>query len=83
MFPKGPSGGNIWSPIRSKFGRNVDSTWVLCHVYLLDTYDENLGTDSAIRSEWVIELCFFPRCPPGGHIWNPIGPKFGRKVDGA
>jgi hypothetical protein len=24
MFPRGPSGGNIWSPIGSKFGRNVD-----------------------------------------------------------
>jgi hypothetical protein len=25
----------------------------------------------------------FPRWPRGGHIWSPIGPNFGRNVDGA
>ena len=62
---------------------NQEPTRQVVSVPLLDTHTvKSLQTPAVIVTS-EMALLHFRLMPPGGHIWIPIGPKFGTDIVGA
>jgi hypothetical protein len=55
--------------------------WSMDHVLTWGHRRDTLKVSSgSVVMKTDAKVCF-PRWPSGGHIWSPIGPKFGINVD--